>query len=92
MSRMPGAAILFVSTVISLARADSLVPDRDAPVIRVQAVDPALCRRRCDFDYETCVQVVRDTDRDPFDPSKHSEYFQLELDACAKGRESEKNR
>jgi hypothetical protein len=68
-------AILLLTAVlmpISYGMADSLAPPRSriltiptatAPLTLAQATDPGLCRRRCDFDNDTAVQLVREQAR-----------------------------
>jgi len=60
---LPLAAVL---APISHGMADSLpprlwnVPIPVAPLILAQATDSGLCRRRCDFDHDTCAQAGRE--------------------------------
>jgi hypothetical protein len=84
------ASISALATAASPAPADEIAADRAAPLIRVQATDPALCGRRCDFDHETCVKVVRENCWNPLGgcglPPERSEFGRAALQACADGR------
>jgi len=86
------ASISAFAAAASPAPADEIAAERAASLIRVQATDPDLCRRRCDFDRDTCVQVVRKNCWNPMGgctlPAERSECGRLALQACADGRQS----
>ena len=72
--------------------AQSRVPGAP-PLISVQSSDPGLCQRRCEFDYQTCVQVVRENSSDgsyggyQLIPGERAQEFnQYAYDACATKR------